>query len=265
LSVLDTLGSVPRRIRDTGVVTVAPSGPSGPAASAVRAHVVSVVFCPTPPLLLPEVEGRESAETAELRAACTRAVAAMTSAAPEIVVVVGDGAAPGARFGAGDAADLGAWGIRLVVPFDGPPAPGACRVPLPHALGARLLDEAGYRGRRIGVGPADLTAVLAELTGPVAVLAMGDGSARRTLNAPGEPDAAAGAFDAGVGAALRAGDAAALAALDPAEGKRLLAAGTVTWRSVGAALEGSQSSATVHYEGAPFEVGYLVADWAVRS
>jgi hypothetical protein len=227
--------------------------------------VVSVAFCPTPPLLLPEVEGKESAETAELRAACARAVAASTSAAPATVVVVGDGAAPGVRFGAGDAADLGAWGVRLVIPFDGPPGPGVSRVPLPHALGARLLDEAGYRGPRIGVGPTDLTAVLTELTGPVAVLAMGDGSARRTLNAPGAPDEVAGAFDAGVGAALRTGDVAALAALDPAEGGRLLAAGTATWRSVGAALEGSQPAATVHYEGAPFEVGYLVADWAFPS
>jgi hypothetical protein len=62
LSVLDTLGSVPRRIRDTGVVTVAPSGPSGPAASDLRAHVVPLAFCPAPPLLLPEVGGRDVAD-----------------------------------------------------------------------------------------------------------------------------------------------------------------------------------------------------------
>jgi hypothetical protein len=246
-------------------VTVAPPDPSGPPTSAVRAHVVSVAFCPAPPLLLPEVEGRAAAETTELRAACARAVRALSDAGPAAVVVVGDGGAPGVRFGTGDAADLGGWGVGLVVPFDGPPGAGTCRVPLPHALGARLLDEAGYRGIRVGVGPQDLGAALDELSGPVAVLAMGDGSARRAVRAPGAPDDAAAAFDAGVRAVLRAGDAAALAALDPAEGERLLAAGTPTWRAVGAALGGSQAAATMHYDDAPFGVGYLVADWALSS
>jgi hypothetical protein len=265
LSVLDTLGSVPRRIRDTGAVTVAPSDPSGPAASAVRARVVSVAFCPAPPLLLPEVEGRAAPETTELRDACARALLALSGAGPAAVVVVGDGGVPGVRFGAGDAADLGGWGVGLVVPFDGPRSAGTCRVPLAHALGARLLDEAGYRGTRVGVGPEDLEAVLGELSGPVAVLAMGDGSARRAVRAPGAPDEAAAGFDAGVCAALRTGDPAGLASLDPAEGERLLAAGTSTWRAVGAALRGARVAATLHYADAPFGVGYLVADWALSS
>jgi hypothetical protein len=258
LSVLDTLGSLPRRIRDTAVVTVAPPGRS---AAAVRANVVAVAFCPAPPLLLPEVEGRPSAETTELRAACARAVAALTSAGA--VVVVGEGGAPGARFGAGDAADLGSWGVPIVVPFHGPHRVGGCLLPLAHALGARLLDGAGYRGTRVGVGPGELAAVLDELPGPVAVLAMGDGSARRTLKAPGSFDDLAASFDADVCAALGAGNPAGLAALDPAEGERLLAAGTPTWRAVGTALLGARVAATVHYDDAPFGVGYLVADWAL--
>jgi hypothetical protein len=216
-------------------------------------------------LLLPEVEGRAAAETTELRAACARAVLAMVGAGPAVVVVVGDGGAPGSRFGTGDAADLGGWGVRLVVPFDGPQRAESCRVPLAHALGARLLDEAGYGGRRVGVGPEDLPAVLAELPGPVALLAMGDGSARRAVLAPGAPDDEAASFDDGVCAALRAGDPAALAALDPVEGERLLAAGTQTWRAVGAALRAEQVAGSVHYADAPFGVGYLVADWAVAT
>jgi hypothetical protein len=92
---------------------------------------------------------------------------------------------------------------------------------------------------------------------------MGDGSARRTLKAPGYLDDDAATFDAGVGAALRAGDAAGLAALDPAEGERQLAAGTATWRAVGTALRGAQVAARLRYDDAPFGVGYLVADWAV--
>jgi hypothetical protein len=265
LSVLDTLGSVPRRIRDTGVVTAAPPGPSGPATSAVRADVVSVVFCPEPPLLLPEVEGRPSADSTELRAACGRAVAALVDTAPAVVVVVGGGSPPGVRFGAGDAADLGGWGVRGVVPFAGPAGPGGRRLPPAHAIGARLLDEAGYGGTRVGVGPEDLAVLLGELPGPLGLLAMGDGSARRTPKAPGALDVRAAPFDAEVRAALGAGDAAGLAALDLAEGERLLAAGTATWRAVGAALLGARFRGTVHYDDAPFGVGYLVADWAVAA
>jgi hypothetical protein len=225
--------------------------------------VVSVAFCPAPPLLLPEVEGRASAETTELRAACARAVAALVGAGPAAVVVVGDGGAPGDRFAAGDVADLAEWGVPVVVPFDGPPRPDGRRLPLAHALGARLLDGAGYRGTRVGVGPGDLAAVLDEVLGPVAVLAMGDGSARRALQAPDVPDESAASFDAEVLAALRSGRSAGLAALDQEEGERLVAAGTATWRAVGTALLGAQAVATLHYDGAPLGVGYLVADWAV--
>jgi hypothetical protein len=52
-----------------------------------------------------------------------------------------------------------------------------------------------------------------------------------------------------------------LAALDPDEGARLLAAGTPTWRAVGAVLDGRQIAARLHLDAAPFGVGYLVADW----
>ena len=58
------------------------------------------------------------------------------------------------------------------------PSPGRCgpggrRLPLAHTLGAWLLDEAGYAGTRVGVGPATLRRVLRELPGPVGVLADG--------------------------------------------------------------------------------------------
>ena len=245
-------------------MTLAPSDPSGPART-TRADVVSVAFCPTPPLLLPEVEGRAAAETTDLRAACARALLALTATGPAAVVVVGDGAAPGAPFGAGDAADLAGWGVGLVLPFSGPPRDGDRRVPLAHALGARLLDEAGFSGIRVGVGPEALAATLSELSGPVALLAMGDGSARRAVLAPGAPDVEAAAFDARVSEALGTGDPAALAALDPEEGERLTATGTSTWRSVGAVLQGFRATAALHYDDAPFGVGYLVADWTVAT
>ena len=236
--------------------------PGGQPAPAARA-TLAVAFCPSPPLLLPEVEGRPDADTAALRRACAEAVTAMLAVGPEVVVVVGDGAGPGERFGPGDAGDLGGFGVRLRPPFDGPARPGGRRVPLAHILGAWLLDDAGHSGTRVGVGWAGVAPLLRDHLGPVGVVAMGDGSARRSVKAPGYLDDAAAPFDATVARALATGDAAVLAALDLALGERLLAAGVPTWRAVGTALAGRAVTARLHLDAAPFGVGYLVADWVV--
>jgi hypothetical protein len=234
--------------------------PAGPAARPVSG-AVAVAFCPSPPLLLPAVEGRAAAETAGLRGACADAVAAMLAVDPDVVVVVGDGGPPGVRFGAGDAGDLRGFGVDLRIPFDGHAGPGGRRLSLAHTVGAWLLHESGFAGARVGVGPADLGQLVRDLPGPVAVLAVGDGSARRSVKAPGYLDESAGPFDGAVARALAAGDPDALAALDPAVGERLLAAGVPTWRAVGAALAGRRVTARLHLDDAPFGVGYLVADW----
>jgi hypothetical protein len=234
--------------------------PGGSPARGARA-AVAVAFCPSPPLLLPAVEGQAVGETATLRRACAEAVAAMLAARPEVVVVVGNGPAPGVRFGQGDAGDLRGFGVDLEIPFDGRVRPGGARLPLPHTLGAWLLDGAGFAGTRVGVGPADLGPLIGDLPGPLGVLAMGDGSARRTVKAPGYLDEAAGPFDAAVAEALSTGDADGLASLDAEEGARLLAAGVPVWRAVGAALRGRTVTARLHLDAAPFGVGYLAADW----
>jgi hypothetical protein len=254
--VLDTLGSVPRRIGDTAPVTADPDAPQAPLPP------VTVAFCPAPPLLLPAVAGRAAEETAAVRAACLAAVRAALAPQPARVVVVG--AAPGgARFGAGDVGSLRGLGLDRSIPFDGPRRDGGAAVPLPHTIGAWLLDEAGATVPRLGVAPDGLAAALTAADGPVAVLAMGDGSARRSSTSPGWVDPGGEPFDAAVAAALAAGDAAALAELDPALGDRLLAAGVPVWRAVGAALAGRDITGRLHYVEAPYGVGYLVADWAV--
>ncbi|TFV86836.1 hypothetical protein [Blastococcus sp. CT_GayMR16] len=234
--------------------------PSGLPARDARA-TVAVAFCPSPPLLLPGVEGRAAPETAELRRACAEAVGRMLAARPEVVVVVGGGPAPGVRFGAGDRGDLRGFGVDLEIAFAERVRPGGRNLALAHTIGAWLLDEAGFAGTRVGVGPADLGQLVRDLPGPLGILAMGDGSARRTVKAPGYLDDAAAPFDATVAAALASGDAAALAALDLGEGERLLAAGTRTWQAVGAALTGRAVTAHLLLDAAPFGVGYLVADW----
>ena len=58
-----------------------------------------------------------------------------------------------------------------------------------------------------------------------ALLAMGDGSARRSTSAPGYLDERAVPFDAAVEQAVRDGDLAALAGVDPALARELMATG----------------------------------------
>jgi hypothetical protein len=239
-------------------VSAAPEGPP-PGARASAA----VAFCPAPPLLVPAVEVRADDATTALRQACAAAVTEMLSLRPEIVVVVAEGASSGERFGAGDGGDLRGFGVDVAIPFEGRVRPGGRRVPVAHTLGAWLLDRAGFAGTRVGVGPADLGQLVRDLPAPLGVLAMGDGSARRSVKAPGYLDDAAAPFDAGVVRALDTGDAAGLAALDAEEGRRLLAAGVPVWRAVGAALAGRQVTARLHHDAAPFGVGYPVASWVV--
>jgi hypothetical protein len=209
------------------------------------------------------VAGAAAADLAVLLRACDEAVDALLAARPEVVVVAGNGVPAGVRYGAGDAGDLRGFGVDVEVPFAGWARPGGRRLPLAHTVGAWLLDRAGHAGTRLGVGPDELARALDDIPGPVGVLAVGDGSARRTLKAPGHLDPAAEPFDTAVAAALAAGDPGALAALDPAEGERLLAAGVPVWRAVGAALAGRRATARLHAHEAPFGVGYLVADWHV--
>ncbi len=238
-------------------MTAVPPGPPLPGARAS----VAVAFCPAPPLLHPAVEVRADDATTALREACARAVCDLLAVGPEVVVVVGEGITPGQRLGVGDAGGFHGFGVPLEIPFQGRVRPGGRRAPLPHVLGAWLLDEAGFVGTRVGVAPADLDQLVRDLPGPVGVLAMGDGSARRDVKAPGYLDDGAGPFDAAVAEALDAGDTAALAALDPAEGERLLASGVPVWRAVGAALAGRPVTARLLLDAAPFGVGYLVASW----
>src|SRR5260370_798986 len=117
---------------------------------------------------------------------------------------------------------------------------GSPGLPLPLGLGARLLDQAEYGGRRVLqlVGEdepasrcAELGARIARSAGRVALLAMADGSARRGPKAPGYFDGRSGPFDAEVERAVQAGDLAALLALDQDLARELMATGRPPWRA----------------------------------
>ncbi|PKW26795.1 hypothetical protein [Phycicoccus duodecadis] len=155
----------------------------------------SVVVVPSAPLLLPEYTGRQDVG-ADLRARCVEAVQAATDAdgTDRVVLVVATdreqrGTRPplGQRVGR-HLAGLAGVGVdgMVVVAWDAPTA--ECR-----ALGRHLSGR-----------PAATLVVVA------------DGSARRGEKAPGHLDERAAAVDESIVSALRAADADALLALDPA-------------------------------------------------
>jgi len=255
--------------------------------------IVAAAICPCPPLLVRELTGQTEV-LPELRAACAAAVGFLCAAAPDVVVVAGPDEQT-ASWDPGDRLDLTAFapGPRGTAPGPrgGSGAPAA--LPLSLGIGARLLDEAGYPGPRAVHGIAALAAPddclrlgrQVALSAPrVALLAMGDGSARRSVSAPGYLDERATPFDAGVERAVRDADLAALAALDPALAADLMAVGRPAWQVLAAALgavgvrDGTGADGTgaadgqppgppraeVLYSDAPFGVGYLVATLAPR-
>jgi hypothetical protein len=222
-------------------------------------------LCPAPPLLARDLTGRDLV-LPELRDACTRAVTELVRADPEVIVVAGP-ATETAEWDPESRPDLSAYAPALASALGPGGRPG---LPLSLGLGALLLDQAGYTGRRVlqavaGHEPAGACAALgaqwaATGTGATAVLAMGDGSARRSTSAPGYLDERAVPFDTAVEEAVRAGDLAALAGVDPTLARDLMATGRPAWQVLAGALGPAQRPATdVLYADAPFGVAYLVA------
>jgi hypothetical protein len=216
--------------------------------------------CPAPPLLARELTGADPVAP-ELRQACLQATAALLAGGPDIVAVVGVAAETGVWPPDGRL-DVTAYGPGLVGLPAGPP------VPLPLGLGARLLDQAGYSGRRRlqSVGEQEPAATcaalgvqLASMAARVALLLMADGSARRGVRAPGYLDDRSVPFDAAVEGAIRAGDLPALLALDPALAHDLMATGRAGWQVLAGAMNGLRPTSEITYCDDPFGVAYLVA------
>jgi hypothetical protein len=143
------------------------------------------------------------------------------------------------------------------------PAP-VVAVGTPQALevAAWLLPDARPYPLDPALAPDDAAALGAALArDDVALLAMGDGSARRSLAAPGYLDPRAEPYDAAVARALRDADAEALLALDPADDAALLVAGRPAWQVLAGAARGARWRGELIYDAAPYGVGYLVATW----
>jgi len=235
--------------------------------------IISAAICPCPPLLARELTG-QTPILPELRDACAAAVTHVIAARPDVIVVAGPGTAtavwdPVGRLELTEYAP----GLRRDVPTGTGPG-----LPLALGIGALLLDAAGYLGPRVYQAVAAAAAPDACLrlgrdlagTAPrVGLLTMGDGSARRTVAAPGYLDERAEPFDAAVERAVRDGDLATLAALDPDLAVELLVGGRPAWQVLAGALSpdgpvpGSAAAGgprtEIHYWDAPLGVCYLVA------
>lgn len=227
--------------------------------------LVAAAVCPHPPLLVPGAGAGASGELDDLRAACDRVVADLLAAEADLVVVVGD--APSVRpYPAEVRGTLRPYGV----PVDVGVGPGDPALPLSLAIGRWLLDRCrdGVPALPFGVS-ADTSArrclqlgeTLARRAQRVAMLVMGDGSARRSEKGPGYLDERAEPFDAEVASALRHGDADGLAALDADLAAELLVAGRASWQVLAGAAAGQTWAGTLEYDAAPYGVAYLVAGW----
>lgn len=240
--------------------------------------LTAAAICPHPPLLVPEATGGKTgqgdAELTRLRVACDAAAAAIVRTRPDVLVLVGaaDSTGPHPPDAPATLSDYG-------VPFTSG-SPGTPVLPLSLTIGRWLLARAdasvGYQLRLQAVdtsAPPEecliLGASIAAFAPRVAMLAMGDGPARRARGAPRAIDADADRYDKQLRTAFSTGDAGYLADLDPAQDEELFVAGRAAWQVLaGAALadadpHDSNFTAALRYSGAPFEVSYFVATWAL--
>jgi hypothetical protein len=202
----------------------------------------------------------------QVRAACFAAVAGLAAAGPDLIAVVGGGPVA-AGYDGSAAGSLGEFGIPFVT------GAGQPVLPLSLTVGAWLIRAAlpatGRPDLRLNAVASDtptarclrLGARLAQDADRVALLIMGDASARRASGVSGAPDPAADSYDREVATALAAGDPGRLARLDPALDDELVIAGRAAWQVLAGAARGCRIRGTLRCAAAPYDVSYLVASW----
>ncbi len=201
-------------------------------------------------MLVPEVAQGAAAELDELREACDAAIGDLLALDPDHIAVIGAG--PADRYW-----DHHAGGTLKPYGVDVHAGGATDELPLGLTLGAWLLDRNGWTGSRAyATGDVDPK-------GRTALLVMADGSAKRTVAAPGYFDERAEDFDRTIATALGAGDAHTLQHLDEELAAELWCEGARPLRQLGAIADakGAPIAARLRYDEAPFGVGYWVANW----
>lgn len=151
------------------------------------------------------------------------------------------------------------WGADVAVDLPEP-------LPLPLLVGG-WLTAGRHRSFVVldpGLDPAECAGIGRDLAADrprVALVVMGDGSARHTEKAPGYVDPRAAGWDRRVHSALAAADTGALLALDAAEAEQLLAVGRAPWQLLAGAAAGAGLAAAGASLTAPYGVGYHVVTW----
>ncbi|GLW97949.1 class III extradiol dioxygenase subunit B-like domain-containing protein [Microtetraspora sp. NBRC 16547] len=230
--------------------------------------LVAAAVCPHPPLIVPEFAGSAASELDPLRTACASAVRSLVRSEPDQIVVLG-GAAESASFPGDAAGTLRPWGLDVHV------GPGEPVLPLSLTIGRWLLDRGAlpelvttvrFEAIAFDASSEECEALgrrISHAGGRVAVLAMGDGSARLTEKSPGYLHPAAARYDAMLADALGNARTSRLAALDRVEAEELWAAGRAVFQVLAAAAEREEGGlrGELLYQDAPYGVGYFVARW----
>lgn len=179
---------------------------------------------------------------------------------------------PYTEYPSGSVGTLRGYGVAYQTtlgPGSHPPEPAA-ELPLSLTVAGWLLQDAGWTTPLVGVAvhpdaaPGQCRSLgqrLAARADRTALLALGDGSARRDQRSPGWAHERAVPHDDAVAAALAGVDLVALDRLDAAEAAELMAGGRAAWQvlagaAAGAGLRGEQLA----YE-SRYGVAYHVASW----
>ena len=240
--------------------------------------LVAAAVCPQTPLLVPEVASGAAEELADVRSAAFDAVKSLGAERPDLVIAVAPAAALGARK-ARFSGTFRRFGVDLGVGDVGEVGDDVGGEPCVGLLVGRWLLDGGLPGAdpvREGWEVGEHTEqqecsrigrMLAARAERVALLVMGDGSARRGLKAPGYLDERAVPFDDDVARALGDADTAALAAIDPTTASDFMAAGRATWQVLAGAVSGSGLPwrGELHSYRAPSGVGYFTAVWKPKG
>ncbi|NEA42941.1 hypothetical protein G3I42_27490 [Streptomyces sp. SID11385] len=215
-----------------------------------------------------------------MRGACADALSVLAASRPDRLLVLGPVAGTGAvRHGEGARGGFHGFGVPVTVRLTRMGLAESARtteagpaLPASLAVGAWLLEHAAWAaapvsGLAVGEesGTKECLALGESLRVPderLAVLVLGDGSATRTVKAPGYLDERAAPWDGAVAKALADADIDTLAGLDPATARVLGCAGRAPWQVLAGAARGTDLTGSLLYDEAPYGVGYFVAAWS---